>query len=157
MIENEIDRAILRVLQSDGKLSNVLLANKVGLSESACLRRVKNLEASGVIDRYVMLVDAAAVGRPGIVFVQVTLDSQQQESLRAYEKAITGVPEVMECYLMSGDQDYMLRVVVKDPLDYEHIHMQLTRLPGVSRVKSSFGLRTILKKTQIPLNDSKCG
>ncbi len=153
MIEDRIDRAILRNLQSDGKLSNVLLADKVGLSESACLRRVKNLEANGFIDRYVMLVDAAAVGRPGVVFVQVTLDSQQQESLKAFEAAVVDVPEVMECYLMSGDQDYMLRVVVKDPVDYEHIHMELTRLPGVSRVKSNFGLRTVLKKTQIPLRD----
>lgn len=149
---DDIDRAILRELQKDGKLSNVDLANKVALSESACLRRVKLLEASELIDGYVMLVNQTAAGKPSNIFVQVTLDSQQQEILDAFEKAVKQVPEVMECYLMGGDQDYILRVIVRDTSDYERIHMDfLTRLPHVARVKSNFALRTVFKKTNIPL------
>jgi len=150
---DKIDRAILTALQKDGRIPNVQLADKVGLSESACLRRVKALEASGVIDRYVMLMDEAAAGRPDCVFVQVELNNQQKETLRRFEDSVRRVPEIMECYLMSGDQDYMLRVNVKDARDYERVHMeQITGLPGVSRIKSNFTLRTVLKKTEIPLN-----
>ena len=149
---DKIDRAILTELQNDGRLANVELANRVGLSESACLRRVKALEKSGVIEGYSMIPNAAALGKPDNVFVQVTLESQKQETLEQFEAAIKTLPEVMECYLMSGDQDYMLRVVVRDSRDYERIHMdQLTRLPGVSRVKSSFALRQVLKNTHIPI------
>lgn len=147
-----IDRAILKELQQDARLSNVELAGRVGLSESACLRRVRQLEDSGIIERSVALLNAAACGKPGTVFVQVALDRQQQEHLHAFEEAVKEVPEVMECYLMSGEQDFMLRVIVKDASDYERIHTQhLTRLPGVARVHSGFALRTVLKKTEIPL------
>ena len=147
-----IDRAILEHLQIDGRLSNVDLSKLVGLSESACLRRVKVLEELGVIDQYVMLMNQVAAGKPDNVFVQVTLNSQQQETLHKFEDAVKHVPEVMECYLMSGDQDYMLRVIVRDARDYERIHMQvLTSLPEVSRIKSNFALRKVLKKTQIEL------
>ena len=150
---DKIDRAILSALQKDGRTSNVQLAEQIGLSESACLRRVKALEQSGVIDRYVMLMDEAAAGRPDVVFVQVELNSQQKETLRRFEEAVKHVPEIMECYLMSGDQDYMLRVNVRDARDYERVHMeQITSLPGVSRIKSNFTLRTVLKKTEIPLD-----
>lgn len=146
------DRAILMALQKNGRLSNVDLAARVNLSESACLRRVKLLEAEGFIDDFVMLMNQAMAGKPGNVFVHVTLESQQQEALQAFEEAVTHVPGVMECYLMSGDQDFLLRVIVRDASDYEKVHMeQLTRLPGVARVKSSFALRTIVKKTAIPL------
>ncbi|MCH8862365.1 MAG: Lrp/AsnC family transcriptional regulator [Proteobacteria bacterium] len=149
---DDIDRAILTHLQKDGRLSNVELAGLVSLSESACLRRVRNLEDGGIIDGCVVLLNAAACGRPGTVFVQVALDRQQQEDLQAFEEAVKEVPEVMECYLMSGEQDFMLRVIVKDATDYERIHTQhLTRLPGVARVHSGFALRTVLKKTEIPL------
>ena len=144
------DRAILTALQQNGRLSNVQLAGKVSLSESACLRRVKILEEDGFIDDYVMLMNQAKGGKPGNVFVHVTLESQQQKALQAFEVAVREVPGVMECYLMSGDQDYLLRVIVRDAPDYEKVHMeQLTRLPGVARVKSSFALRTILKRTAI--------
>ena len=98
---DKIDRAILRVLQKDGRVSNVQLADRVGLSESACLRRVRLLEQSGIIDRYVMLINQAAIGKPGNVFVRVTLEGQQKEKLQQFEKTIAAVPEVMECYLMS--------------------------------------------------------
>ena len=150
---DEIDYAILEALQSDGRLSNVVLSNEVNLSESACLRRVKRLEQSGVIDRYVMLVNQAAVGKSGNVFVQFTLDRQKQEDLHEFEEAVRAVPEVMECYLMTGAYDYMVRVVVEDTADYERLHNDyLTRLPGVVRVQSSFALRTVTKKTDIPFD-----
>jgi len=149
---DKIDRTILTELQKDGRLSNVQLAELVGLSESACLRRVRMLEQSGIIDRYVMLVDQGAIGKPGNVFVRVTLDGQQREKLVTFEEAIQTVPEAMECYLMSGDVDYLLRVIVKDTDDYLRLHNKLTGLPGVLRVQSSFALRTVLSKTAMPLN-----
>ncbi len=148
---DEIDRAILRVLQKDGRASNVQLAEQVGLSESACLRRVRLLEQSGIIDRYVMLINQAAIGKPGNVFVRVTLEGQQKEKLQQFEKMVAAVPEVMECYLMSGDIDYMLRVIIKDNADYMRVHDKLTGLPGVLRVQSSFALRTVRKTTELVL------
>lgn len=147
-----IDHSILNKLQKNGRLSNVQLADEVGLSESACLRRVKILEESGIIDRYVMLINQSAIGKPGNVFVRVTLDGQQREKLAAFETEISKVSEVMECYLMSGDFDYLLRVISKDNEDYVHVHDKLTSLPGVMRVQSSFALRTVLDKTEMPLN-----
>ncbi len=146
-----IDHSILNKLQKNGRLSNVQLAAEVGLSESACLRRVKILEESGVIDRYVMLISQTAIGKPDNVFVRVTLDGQQREKLAAFETDITRVSEVMECYLMSGDFDYLLRVITRDNTDYVRIHNKLTSLPGVMRVQSSFALRTVLDKTEMPL------
>ncbi|UFS71170.1 Lrp/AsnC family transcriptional regulator [Geomonas sp. RF6] len=148
---DRIDRIILSQLQRDGRLSNVQLAELVGLSESACLRRVRILEQSGIIDRYVMLVNQSAIGKSGNVFVTVTLDGQQREKLSTFEDAIRTVPEVMECYLMSGDVDYLLRVIIKDTNDYVRLHNILTGLPGVLRVQSSFALRTVLSKTELPL------
>ncbi len=148
---DSIDQRILAALQKDGRLSYVQLATKVGLSESACLRRVKLLEQSGVIDRYVMLIDQTAIGKPGNVFVRVTLEGQQQEKLQHFEQEIGQVKEVMECYLMSGDSDFLLRVIVRDTEDYMRIHNRLTGIPGVLRVQSSFALKTVLKKTEMPL------
>ncbi len=146
-----IDQRILTALQKDGRLSFVQLAEKVGLSESACLRRVRLLEQQGIIDRYVMLINQAAVGKPGTVFVQVTLEGQQQDKLQHFEMEIGRVKEVMECYLMSGDSDFLLRVIIRDNEDYMRIHNHLTSLPGVLRVQSSFALKTVLKKTELPL------
>ena len=147
-----IDHSILNKLQKNGRLSNVQLAAEVGLSESACLRRVKILEESRIIDRYVMLINQSAIGKPGNVFVRVSLDGQQREKLAAFEAEITRVSEVMECYLMSGDFDYLLRVITRDNDDYVRVHNKLTSLPGVMRVQSSFALRTILDKTEMPLD-----
>ena len=149
---DDIDRSILNKLQKNGRLSNVQLAAEVGLSESACLRRVKLLEESGVIDRYVMLINQNSIGKPGNVFVRVTLDGQQREKLAAFESDISKVPEVMECYLMSGDFDYLLRVITRDNTDYVRVHNKLTSLPGVMRVQSSFALRTVLDKTEMSLD-----
>jgi Lrp/AsnC family transcriptional regulator, leucine-responsive regulatory protein len=104
------------------------------------------------IERFALIVDQAAVGLPGNVFAELTLSSQQQQDLDAFEAAVRKVPEVMECYLVTGEYDYLLRVVVRDTVDYERIHHEyLTKLPGVARVKSSFSLRTVAKKTALPL------
>ena len=149
---DRLDNQILAALQQDGRISNRDLAEKVHLSESACLRRVRALEEAGVIDRYVALVNQAKVGLPGNVFVSITLNRQEQADLAAFEEAVRGVPEVMECYLMTGQQDYLLRVVVSDPADFERLHARhLTRLPGVARVQSSFALRTVRKGAELPL------
>ena len=146
------DRTILAELQRDGRLTNRELAEKVHLSESACLRRVGSLEEAGVIDRYAALVSQTKVGLPGNVFVSITLNRQEQADLAAFEEAVRRVPEVMECYLMTGQQDYLLRVVVTDPADFERLHSQhLTRLPGVARVQSSFALRTVRKSAELPV------
>ena len=148
---DDIDHSILNKLQKNGRLSNVQLAAEVGLSESACLRRVRILEESGIIDRYVMLINQGAIGKPDNVFVRVTLDGQQREKLAAFEAEISRVPDVMECYLMSGDFDYLLRVITRNNADYVRVHNQLTSLSGVLRVQSSFALRTVLDKTEMPL------
>lgn len=149
---DRLDRAILHELQLDAKLTNHALAASVHLSESACLRRVRRLEEAGMIRGYVGLVDQTRAGYPDNVFVQITLDSQQRDDLAAFEAAVKQLPEVMECYLMSGDADYLLRVIVADARDYERIHSQhLTGLPGVDRVHSSFALRTVIKRTEIPI------
>ena len=149
---DDIDRSILNKLQENGRLSNVQLAEEVGLSESACLRRVKILEESGIIDRYVMLINQSAIGKPDNVFVMVSLDGQQNEKLAAFEAEVSRVAEVMECYLMSGAFDYLLRVITRDNADYVRVHNKLTSLPGVLRVQSSFALRTVLGKTEMPLD-----
>ena len=149
---DRIDRLILHEIQLDGRLTNAALALLANLSESACLRRVRRLEAAGLIRGYVGLVDQSSAGYPDNVFVRITLTSQQQDDLRKFEAAVRKVPEVMECYLMSGDADYLLRVIVADARDYERVHSQhLTQLPGVDRVHSSFALRTVIKKTEIPV------
>jgi Lrp/AsnC family leucine-responsive transcriptional regulator len=143
-----------RSLQRDGRLSNRELAERVHLSESACLRRIRALEEAGVVDRYAAMVNQSKVGLPGNVFVSITLNRQEQTDLAAFEAAVKRVPEVMECYLMTGQQDYLLRVVVSDPSDFERLHsQQLTRLPGVARVQSSFALRTVRKSTELPIRD----
>lgn len=134
-------------------MTNQALAEHAQLSESACLRRVRRLEDSGLIKRYVALLDQPKAGYPDNVFVRITLISQQQKDLRAFEAAAALLPEVMECYLMSGDSDYLLRVIVADARDYERLHSQhLTRLPGVDRVHSSFGLRTVVRRTELPVS-----
>ncbi len=149
------DHAILAILQRDGRVANVALAAQVSLSESACLRRVRALEEAGVIHHYVALLDQPAVGLPDSVFVEVILTREQQEDLEAFEDAVRKLPEVMECYLMSGEYDYLLRVVVANTADYERLHREhITRLPGVARVRSSFALRTVTKHTELPLKST---
>ncbi len=147
-----LDRRILRLLQADGRMTNADLARQVALSESACLRRLKALEASGVIARYAAVIAERAVGLPISVFVTVTLASQAEAALTAFEQAVAAVPEVMECYLMTGGSDYLLRLVVRDVDDLERLHAKaLTRLPGVNRVSSSVAMRTVVKRAALPV------
>ncbi len=151
MEPDRYDRAILRLLQQDARITNSLLAGKVSLSESACLRRVRALEESGLIQGYTALIDQNKAGFPVNVFVNITLDRQSQQGLEAFESAVRKVPEVMECYLMTGEHDYLLRLVVADMADFERIHNQhLTRLPSVTRVHSSFAMRTVTRSRSLP-------
>jgi Lrp/AsnC family leucine-responsive transcriptional regulator len=146
------DRAILRLLQEDGRLANMELALQINLSPSACLRRVKLLEERGLISRYVMLLDEKVAGLPGTAFVLVTLDQQGRAALDAFEAAIQRHPEVTECCLLAGAADYMVRVVYADSADFERIHTEiLTQLPGVVRVQSTLALRTVKKTTALPM------
>jgi DNA-binding Lrp family transcriptional regulator len=148
-----IDLRILRELQEHARMANVDLARKVGLSPSPCLRRVRDLVRNGVIRRFVTLLDPTAVGLPVSVFVQVSLDRQVEEALRVFEEAVGEWPEVMECYLMTGDADYLLRVVVSDLQAYERFLMvHLTRVPGVASIRSSFALKQVVYRTQLPLD-----
>jgi len=147
------DRKILDALQKDGRISNVELAQRVNLSESACLRRVRALESSGLIERYVALLDQKQIGLTGTVFVHVALRREEQSELAAFEEAVQRIPEIMECYLMTGEFDYLLRVVVLDMADFERLHNEaITRLPGVSRVNSSIAIRTVRKTTELPID-----
>ncbi len=133
-------------------MRNVDLAGKVGLSPSPCLRRVGNLEQTGVIRGYATLVDAESVGLPVSIFVSVTLEKQVERALRVFEKHIRARPEVMECYLMTGDADYLLRVVTSDLTAYEKFLLEhLTRIPGVASIKSSFALKQVAYRTALPI------
>jgi len=146
------DRAIVRLLQEDGRLSNVELADRVNLSPSACLRRIRNLEQSGLIDRYTMLLDQKTCGMTGNAFVNITLNQQGRATLDEFEAAIVDIPEILECYLIAGGSDYILRVVYTDAADFERIHMEiLTQLPGVTRIQSTLALRTVKKTTALPV------
>ena len=145
---DRIDFKILTLLQENGRLSNSDLAKRINLSPSACHRRVRQLEAAGVIDGYVAVVNKAAMGRPTSVFAEVNLERQNEETLDAFEKAARDCPDILECYLMAGDTDYLLHIAVADAADYERFHRQhLSTFPGVARIRSSFALRTVCKRT----------
>ncbi|CAO3452172.1 Lrp/AsnC family transcriptional regulator [Azospirillum sp.] len=149
---DRIDRKILAALQEDGRLPNTELAERVGLSPSPCLRRVKVLEEAGVIARYVALVDPASVDLPVNIFVSVSLERQVEARLDGFEAAVMARPEVLECYLMTGDADYLLRVVVPDLASYERfLKEHLTRIPGVANIRSSFALKQVRYRTALPL------
>lgn len=146
------DRRILEVLQKQGRITNAELSERVNLSPSACHRRVQHLEAEGFIKDYVALLDPRKVGRPTTVFVEITLSGQADEVLDAFEKAVARVPDVLECHLMAGTADYMLKVVALDTEDFAQIHRRhLARLPGVAQMQSSFALRTVFKTTAMPV------
>ncbi len=152
MILDRIDKSILVSLQRNGRVSNVKLAEAVGLSEAACLRRVRALERAGYITGYAARVNASKLGLGSNVFVEITLHQEQQRDLQAFEAAVACVPEVMECYLLTGQYDYLLRVVVRDMEDFERIHREsITSLPGVSRVQTSFVLRAVKKEASLPI------
>ncbi len=151
-----IDIRILDHLQRNGRVSNVELATAVGLSPSPCLRRVRELESAGIIDRYAAILDQRSAGYALSVFVQVTLERQIETALEGFERIIASRPEVMECYLMTGDSDYLLRVVVPDVSAYEaFLKNHLTRIEGVSSIKSSFALNRVKYETALPLKVSR--
>ena len=147
-----VDRSILLILQEDGRITNAALAERVHLSPSACLRRTKLLEESGLIASTVALLDQRLAGLPGTAFVFVTLDSQGRAALDAFEAAVRDVPEITECYLLAGQNDYLLRIVYRDTADLERMHTEvLTPLPGVLRVQSTLTLRAVKRTTRLPI------
>jgi Lrp/AsnC family transcriptional regulator, leucine-responsive regulatory protein len=146
------DRRILEELQRDGSLSNVALAQRVGLSPSPCLARVKALEASGVIRQYVALVDPARLGLGLNVFINISLRTQSKEALARFEARISDLDEVMECYLMTGDSDYLIRVVVPDIGALERFILErLSPMAEVEKIRSGFALKQVRYKTALPL------
>jgi Lrp/AsnC family leucine-responsive transcriptional regulator len=147
------DRRILEVLQTDARIANVDLAQQVNLSPSPCLRRVRRLEEEGYVRGYVSLLDPAAIGLPVSVFVQVSLEKQVDGALDEFERQILTHTEVMECYLMTGDSDYLLRVVAPDIAAFQRFLLDhLTRIPGVASIKSSFALKQVSYRTALPLS-----
>lgn len=146
------DRRILTVLQRKGRISNADLSEEVNLSASACHRRVQRLETDGYIKDYVALLDARKLGVPTTVFVEITLRGQADDVLDAFEKSVRRIPDVLECHLMAGTADYLLKVVAENTEDFARIHRQhLARLPGVQGMQSSFALRTVFKTTALPV------
>ncbi|MEX0338061.1 MAG: Lrp/AsnC family transcriptional regulator [Arenibacterium sp.] len=152
MMLDTTDRKILTELQRSGRMSNADLSEKINLSPSACHRRVQRLEADGYISNYVALLNARKLGVATTVFVEITLQGQSDEVLDAFEKAVRRIPDVMECHLMAGTADYILKVVAEDTEDFARIHRQyLARLPGVAQMQSSFALRTVFRTTALPV------
>jgi DNA-binding Lrp family transcriptional regulator len=149
---DSIDRSILGELQADGRLSNVELAQRVHLSPSACLRRVKALEDGGVIAQYVALLNPKAVGRHGTSYTIINLDSTQPQRLEAFEQAVRDCPEILDCVYVAGANDYLVRFAYRDAEELERFHANvLTRLPGVVRTNSMLVLRTVKKTTALVL------
>jgi Lrp/AsnC family leucine-responsive transcriptional regulator len=149
---DDIDRRILRVLQQDGRITFAELAAKVGLSPSPCLRRIRLLESAKVIARYVAVLDQHQIGLPVSVFASVKLERQREEALNQFEKAIEKWPEVLECYLMTGPRDYLLRIVVEDLAAYERfLKQKLTRLDGIASIESSFALGQVKYTNVLPI------
>jgi Lrp/AsnC family leucine-responsive transcriptional regulator len=149
---DETDLRILRAVQKDGRMSNADLSEVVNLSQSACHRRVQRLESEGYIDGYVALLNSRKMGRRTTIFVEITLNGQADEVLDAFERAVLRVPEVLECHLMAGNADYLLKVVAADAEDFAQIHRRyLAKLPGVQTIQSSFSLRNVQQTTALPI------
>lgn len=145
------DRRILTVLQSDGRISNADLAERVALSASACHRRVQRLEAEKIIRAYVAMLDPHKVDRPSTAFVEIALTGQADEVLETFEREVARIEDVLECHLMAGKADYLIKVVAADTEHFAQIHRRLARLPGVQTMQSSFALRTVFKTTALPV------
>ena len=149
---DDTDRRILRVLQKEGRISNAELSERVSLSASACHRRVGRLESAGYIDGYVALVNPRRIGRPVVVFVEITLSGQADEVLEAFEREVRLIPDVLECHLMAGSADYLLKICAIDSEDFARIHRRyLARLPGVAKMQSSFALKSVMRTTALPV------
>jgi Lrp/AsnC family leucine-responsive transcriptional regulator len=146
------DRRILTALQKDGRMTNAELSEQVNLSPSACHRRVQRLEVAGVIRGYVALLDERKMSRPTTVFVEITLSGQADDVLDAFERQVARIPDLLECHLMAGTADYLLKILAQDTEDFARIHRQyLSRLPGVAQMHTSFALRTVVRTTAIPV------
>ncbi len=144
------DRRILAALQQDAKITNADLSDRVNLSPSACHRRVQRLEEEGFIAAYVALLNPRKMGRPTTVFVEITLQSQAEDLLDAFEREVAKVPDILECHLMAGTADYLIKVMAEDTEDFARIHRRyLARLPGVRQMQSSFALRTVVQTTAL--------
>ena len=144
------DRRILSVLQKQARITNADLSERVNLSPSACHRRVQRLEEEGYIAAYVALLDNRRLGRPTTVFVEITLQSQAEDLLDAFEREVARVPDILECHLMAGTADYLIKIMAQDTDDFARIHRRyLARLPGVRQMQSSFALRTVVQTTAL--------
>lgn len=144
------DRRILAALQKDARMTNAELSERVNLSPSACHRRVQRLEEDGFIAAYVALLDARKMGKPTTVYVEITLQSQAEDLLDAFEREVARVPDILECHLMAGSADYLLKIMAEDTEDFARIHRRyLARLPGVRQMQSSFALRTVVQTTAL--------
>ncbi len=142
---DRIDRALIRALRRNARMSNVALAGEVGLSPSACLRRVRMLEEAGVIRGYTALVAGSTSENRHVVIVRISLSRQTEEILNAFEAEVRKHPEIRQCWLMTGEEDYLLHLEAENPGDYERIHKEiLSRLPGVTRINSSFAIRSVI-------------
>jgi Lrp/AsnC family leucine-responsive transcriptional regulator len=151
---DKLDRRILDLLQENGSLSNVDLAERVHLSPSACLRRVNLLLESGLVEGNHLILDQARAGFDGTAYVYIALKGQDRKTLSAFEAAMADVPQIQECYLVAGESDYLLRVVFRNMRDLERLHSDvITRLPGVERVQSTLTLRTVKRSTRLPLGE----
>lgn len=149
---DEIDRRILRQLQKDGRMPNNVLAEKVGLSPSPCLRRVKMLEESGAIDRYVAILNPAVIGLGLTIFARIWLKSQDAATVDHFANEVKQMPEVVECHLMAGDCDYLLRIVTPSLEAYRKFQIDyLTRIEGVQSIKTEIPMQKIKQTTEIPL------
>jgi DNA-binding Lrp family transcriptional regulator len=148
---DKTDIEILKLLQHDAGISNIELADKVSLSPSPCSRRVKLLEEAGFFRGKVTLLDPKMVGLPVNVFIQITLSRQKKKNLENFESEISQWPQVMECYLMTGDFDYLIRVAVPDLISYQEFLEHITEMEVIDHIKSSFSLKQICYKTELPL------
>ncbi len=149
-----IDRRIVAALQRDGRMKITELAQAVGLSPTPCARRLERLERDGVITGYAAIVDAARLGLPVTIFVSVELDRQDRDAIGAFERAIRDCAEVMECHLLTGSRDILLRVVAADLAAFDaFLEHRLMRIPGISRLRSNFALRTMLRRDVLPMPD----
>ena len=147
-----IDRRILKILQKNGRISNLELSELVSLSPSACHRRLKKLFENGIIGSFCALIDPKEVALKSTIFVEITLARQSSEELDFFEKEVKKIDEVLECHLMAGSADYLLKIVAKDNDDFERVHRNfLSKLPGVANMRSNFALRTVFRTTALPL------
>ncbi len=152
---DSMDHTIIKALQEDGRITNAELADKIGLSASACHRRVRRLESDKFIERYAAIVNRRLVGRGVSVFVEISLECQKKEALSEFEAAVLKVPHIQSCHLMAGMPDYLVHVTCEDVAGYETIHREcIAGLPGVAQVRSNFAIRSVTDTTILKFDDA---